>query len=193
MRFRLAAYPQDPSHRRLTRAPRWTACTTTRRTTALLGARAAVVGALALSGCGGFSSDFEDPPKPAKTAPPTRSDITTAWLGPRFRTMRFHRVERHPRTGVSVYYGEPRPPDPGSGDIWRFPLTISTAPRRPQTRQRLRRSLGAGVNTKLGTRYGCRRAGDPRRVSVLTATVRIEITGVDCPDLIKASRQLRLV
>jgi hypothetical protein len=154
----------------------------------LIGASAASVVA-GIAACG---AELEDPPEPARTQTPARSAGKVAWLGPRFGELRFHSVARGPRRVVVVNYGDPRPPDPGSGDWWHFPLTVSTAPRRPQTRGRLQRSLGAGKAARLGTRYGCRRADGPARVAVLTATRRLEITGVECPDLLRASRRLRL-
>lgn len=138
-----------------------------------------------------------DPPKPARTSPPAHFDEKIAWLGQRYASsrygnLRFHSVDRHRRPMVFVNYGEQTPPDPGRGDVWHFAMTVTTAPRRPQTRRRLQRSLGPGVPVKLGTRYGCRRSGGPRRIAVLTATLRFEIGGSDCRDLLRASHQLQL-
>ena len=96
------------------------------------------------------------------------------------------------RGALPIRLGERAPPDPGSGDVWHFALTVSTAPRRRTTKRRLQRTLGTGVPVPLGTRYGCRYADAPRRVAVLTATVRIEITGLDCSQLLAASRELTL-
>ncbi len=113
-------------------------------------------------------------------------------LGPRYGKLRFHSVDRSRRPLVVVNYGDPRPPDPGSGDWWHFSLTVTTAPRRQETRRRLQRSLGAGVPVALGTRYGCRKPHGPVRIAVLTAAKRLEITASDCRDLLRASRKLRL-
>jgi hypothetical protein len=98
---------------------------------------------------------------------------------------------RHPPL-VVVNYGDPRPPDPGSGDAWHFSLTVTTAPRRQDTRHRLQRTLGTGMPVKLGTRYGCRQRRGPTRIAVLTATKRLELAGSECGDLLRASRELQL-
>jgi len=157
---------------------------------ALLATTAAIVLVLGVSACAGdIDSAFEDPPRPARTGPPARTG--EAWLGPRHGGLRFYGVQRD-RRQVLVNYGEPTPPDPGSGDWWHFPLTVSTAPRRPQTRGRLQRSLGEGVAVRLGTRFGCRAAARPRRIAVLTRTVRIEVNGLSCAGLRRAARALRL-
>ena len=157
----------------------------------MLRAATAVVVAIGVSACDSVTDD--GPPKPGRTSPPSASDGNIAWLGARYGELRFHSVDEHLRPALLVNYGDPTPPDPGSGDVWHFPLQVMTAPRRAETRQRLQRSLGAGGLTKLGTRYGCRRPHGPRRVAVLTETRRIEISGRDCPDLLRASRHLRLL
>jgi len=155
----------------------------------LLRAAAAVAIAIGVGGCESVTD--ADPPEPARTPPPSQSDGNIAWLGARYGDLGFHSVDQHLRPAVFVNYGDPTPPDPGSGDVWHFPLQVMTAPRRAETRRRLQRSLGAGIMTKLGISYGCRHPQRPRRVAVLTATQRIEITGRDCPDLLRASRHLR--
>lgn len=161
-----------------------------RRSWVLLRAAAAVVVAIGVGACDSVTDD--DPPKPVRTPPPSPSDGNIAWLGARYGDLRFHSVDKHLRPALFVNYGDPTPPDPGSGDVWHFPLQVMTAPRRAETRRRLQRSLGSGVVTKLGVRYGCRRSQGPQRVGVLTATQRIEITGRGCPDLLRASRHLKL-
>jgi hypothetical protein len=146
-----------------------------------------------VAGCGAdLGSESADPPKPARTQTPVQFPGSIAWLGPRLGKLRFHSVDRSRRPLVVVNYGDPRPPDPGSGDWWHFALTVTTAPRRQETRRRLQRSLGAGVPVRLGTQYGCRQAHGPARIAVLTASNRVEITGSDCRDLLRASRNLRL-
>jgi hypothetical protein len=146
-----------------------------------------------VAGCGtDLGSGSEDPPKPARTKTPAQLAENIAWLGSRYGEMRFHSVDRSRRPVVVVNYGDPRPPDPGSGDWWHFSLTVTTAPRRPETRRRLQRSLGAGVAVRLGTRYGCRELRGPARIALLTVTKRLEITGIACRELLRASRQLRL-
>ena len=146
-----------------------------------------------LAGCGAeLGSEAEAPRKPTRTQTPVHFADSTAWLGPLYGKLRFHSVRRSRRPLVVVNYGDPRPHDPGSGDGWRFSLTVTTAPRRGETRRRLQRVLGAGVPAPLGTRYGCRHAHAPARIAVLTATKRLEITGRDCRHLIRASRHLQL-
>lgn len=146
-----------------------------------------------VAGCGAeLASESEDPPKPARTKTPVQFAESIAWLGPRYGKLRFHSVDRSRRPLVVVNYGDPRPPDPGSGDWWHFSLSVTTAPRRQETRRRLERSLGAGVPVSLGRRYGCREPHGPARIAVLTATKRLEITGSDCRELLRASRKLRL-
>jgi hypothetical protein len=146
-----------------------------------------------VAGCGAdLGSQSEDPSRPARTPTPAQFAESIAWLGPRYGKLRFHSVDRSRRPLVVVNYGDPRPPDPGSGERWHFSLTVTTAPRRQQTRRRLQRSLAAGVPVALGTRYGCRQPHGPARIAVLTATKRVEITGSDCRDLLRASRSLRL-
>lgn len=144
-----------------------------------------------LSACGDSDLAFDDPPRPARTGPPAHDQQKLAWLGPRHGDLRFHSVDRSTRHRVVVNYGEPTPPDPGSGDTWHFALTVATAPRGRQTRRRLQRSLGAGVPSHLGIRYGCRHSSPPLRVVVLTADRRYEITGRNCSDLLRAGRALR--
>jgi hypothetical protein len=159
----------------------------------LLAAAVALVASFGLSGCGDeLALDLDDPPRPQRTQPPTQLEAKIAWLGTEFGELSFHSVDRHLPPLSIVRYGEPTPPDPGSGDVWHFALTVSTAPRRRTTKGRLQRSLGTGVPVQLGTRYGCRHADDPRRVAVLTAAVRIEITGLDCSQLLAASRKLTI-
>ncbi len=147
---------------------------------------------LAVAACGDSDPIFDDPQKPARTRPPAHDAQKIAWLGRRHGDLRFHSVDRHVRPLVRVNYGEPTPPDPGSGDTWHFALTVTTAPRRPQTRRRLQRSLGAGVPANLGIRYGCRHSTGPMRIAILTATRRYEIAGGECSALLRASRELRL-
>lgn len=146
-----------------------------------------------VAGCGADAGpEPDDPAKPARTHTPAQFTESIAWLGPRYGDLRFHSVDRSLRPLVVVNYGDPRPPDPGSGDWWHFSLTVTTAPRRQETRRRLQRSLGAGAPVALGTRYGCRQPRGPARIAVLTATKRFEITGDDCRDLLRASRYLRV-
>lgn len=157
----------------------------------LLRAAVASLVAIGVGACDSVSDD--GPPKRARTPPPSQGDGNIAWVGARYGDLRFCSVDEHPRSALFVNYGEPTPPDPGSGDVWHFPLQVMTAPRRADTGRRLQRSLGTGVVTKRGIRFGCRRSQGPQRVAVLTATQRIEITGSDCPGLLRASRQLRLL
>lgn len=153
----------------------------------------AFVVALGFSACGDeLALEFDHPPKPQRTQPPTHIEEKVGWLGERYGDLRFHSVDQRRRPSIVVRYGDPSPPDPGSGDDWHFPLTVSTTPRRQTTKRRLQRSLGTGVPVQLGTTYGCRRADAPRRVAVLTATMRIEISGGDCSQLLGASRELSI-
>ena len=161
----------------------------------LLRAATAVAIAISVGGCQSVTG--ADPPEPARTPPrtppPSQSDGNIAWLGVRYGDLGFHSVDKDLRPVVVVNYGDPTLPDRGSGDVWHFPLQVLAAPRRAETRRRLQRFLGAGVVTKLGISYGCRHPQDLDALPVLTATHRIEITGRDCPDLLRASRQLRLL
>jgi len=134
--------------------------------------------------------DLCDPgPKPARTAPPSEIGVPVAWLGPQYRGLRFHSVIY--RRPVEVNYGEPVTGESCASGGYFFEIRVLSAPRRPQTRRRLRRSLGAGVPATLGTRYGCRRSAWPR-IAVLRATIRIEVIGRRCEESITASRSLRL-
>jgi len=166
------------------------------RASALVFAMTVIVASVAV-GLSACSSDPEgaldcDPgPKPTPSAPPTSRGDTIGWLGLRYGKLRFHSVSRD-SSGVSVNYGTPRPIDPCSGVGYSFPITVLTASRRPETRRRLQRRLGAGVRVKHGIRYGCRRAHGPARIAVLTATLRIEIINGECGALLRASRALRL-
>jgi hypothetical protein len=148
---------------------------------------------LGLSACGDSPAlDQPEVPKPARTPPPTRAGEQIAWVGLRYSGLRFHSVQRAGRGPVfAVHYGEPLEVDTGSGREWHFALTVVTAPRREETRRRVRRSLGAGVPVRRGTRYGCRRPGDRARIVVLTATQRFELTGGSCATILRASQDLR--
>lgn len=129
-------------------------------------------------------------PKPARTPPPSdRGATPVAWLGPQYLGLRFHSVS-YGRL-AQVNYGNPMVRDACSGSGYHFDISVLTAVRRPETRRRLRRSLGAGVPTRLGTRYGCRRSENPR-IALLTPSMRIEVIGITCDQSIAASRQLRL-
>lgn len=134
--------------------------------------------------------DLCDPgPKPARTPPPSQRAVPVAWLGPQYSGLRFHSVTY--RRAVEINYGEPVTGESCASGGYFFELRVLTAPRRPETRRRLRRSLGAGVPTTLGTRYGCRRSEWPR-IAILRATMRIEVIGRTCEQSIAASRGLRL-
>lgn len=128
-------------------------------------------------------------PEPKRTPPPSSRGTRVAWLGPQYSGMRFHSVSYGRLARVN--YGKPTARDPCSGSGYSFDMSVLTAPRRPETRRRLRRSLGAGVPARVGTRYGCRRSDNPR-IALLGATVRIEVTGATCQESIAASRELRL-
>lgn len=149
-----------------------------------------VVGIVALDSAVSEQSETCDPgPKPARTRPPSdRGATPVAWLGPQYLGLRFHSVSY--RRLAQVNYGNPMVRDACSGSGYHFDISVLTAARRPETRRRLRRSLGAGVPTRLGTRYGCR--SENPRIALLRATMRIEVIGITCDQSIAASRQLRL-
>lgn len=151
---------------------------------------AVVLGIIVLDSAVGDRSDECDPgPMPARTPPPAdRGATPVAWLGPQHLGLRFHSVSY--RRLAQVNYGNPIVRDACSGSGYHFDISVLTAARRPETRRRLRRSLGAGVPTRLGTRYGCRRSANPR-IALLRATIRIEVIGITCDQSIAASRQLR--
>ena len=129
-------------------------------------------------------------PEPKRTPPPSHRDSRpVAWLGPQYGGLRFHSVS-YGRV-ARVNYGEPTARDPCSGSGYSFDISVLTAPRRPETRRRLRRSLGVGVPATVGTRYGCQRSDNPR-IALLRTTVRIEVMGTTCHQSIAASRKLRL-
>ena len=129
-------------------------------------------------------------PKPKRTQPPdSRGGTSVAWLGPQYGGLRFHSVS-YGRV-ARVNYGEPTARDPCSGSGYSFDVSVLTAPRRPETRRRLRQSLGAGVPATVGTRYGCRRSDNPR-IALLRTTVRIEVMATTCDQSIAAGRKLRL-
>lgn len=135
-------------------------------------------------------SELCDPgPKPARTPPPSERAVPVAWLGSQYSGLRFHSaIYRRP---VEVNYGEPVTGESCASGGYFFAISVLTAPRRPETRRRLRRSLGPGVRTTRGTRYGCRRSESPR-IALLSATIRIEVIGTTCRESIAASRSLRL-
>lgn len=190
---RESAYKKRQQNGSCSRGRRVISCDRGRVGGTLSAAAVGLIATFGLAACGDqLALDLNDPPRPQRTQPPTQLEAKIAWLGPRFGQLRFHSVDRHPPPLIFVRYGEPTPPDPGSGDVWHFALTVSTAPRRQTTARRLRRTLGTGVPVQLGTRYGCRHADAPRRVAVLTATVRIEITRLDCSQLLAASRKLTI-
>lgn len=128
-------------------------------------------------------------PEPKRTPPPSNRGTRVAWLGPQYSGLRFHSVSYGRLARVN--YGKPTARDPCSGSGYSFDISVLTAPRRPETRRRLQRSLGAGVPAAVGARYGCRRSDNPR-IALLGATVRIEVTGATCEESIAASRELRL-
>lgn len=127
-------------------------------------------------------------PKPKRTQPPeSRGGTSVAWLGPLYGGLRFHSVS-YGRV-ARVNYGEPTAHDPCSGSGYSFDMSVLTARRRPETRRRLRQSLGAGVPASIGTRYGCQRSDNPR-IALLRTTVRIEVMATTCDQSIAASRKL---
>lgn len=151
-----------------------------------------VLGILALDSATSGQSEACDPGlKPARTQPPSQRGATpVAWLGPQYNGLRFHSVSYG--RPVEVNYGDPMVRDACSGSGYHFNISVLTAPRRAETRRRLRRALGPGVPTTLGTRYGCRRSDNPR-IALLRATIRIEVIGMTCEESIAAARSLRLL
>ena len=154
---------------------------------------ALVVVALGLAGFVALYSNDEVTcdagPKPKRTPPPARRSTSVAWLGPQYNGLRFHSVSYG--RPARVNYGEPRALDACSGYGYSFDMSVLTAPRRPETRRRLRRARGPGVRTTRGMRYGCRRSDNPR-IALIDKRLRVEVMANTCAESIAASRHVRL-